>query len=83
MAQPKQNEPVYFFEWNGTGHDQFDATLRVIVAGGNSHHPKVHLTVLRADETFDNVNNIENVEIQDDMAGISYWLTRYAEWPLP
>lgn len=84
MAVPKRDEPVYFYEWDETEekHFLYDAVLRVVISSPNNKHPKVHLTVLGHDEVWRNVNNVENVEYQDDMTGLTYWRHRYGAWPL-
>lgn len=84
MANPKLNEPVYYLEWdqNQGRHILYDATLRVILSSPDMKRPRVHLTVQRRDanETLQNVNNVEEVEFQNDMTGISYWRKRFREW---
>jgi hypothetical protein len=84
MANPKQDEPVYYFEWDaGEGkHILYDANIRVLLNSPNMKRPKVHLTVLRQDETLDNINNVEEVEFQDT-TGVSYWRKRFQTWPVP
>jgi hypothetical protein len=82
MTRPQTNEAVYYFEWDGEKHVQHDATARVIFNTPNPGKPKCHLTVLRPDESSENVNNVDSIELQNDMTGISYYVRRHAVWPV-
>ncbi len=84
MPKPVEDEPVYFYEWRPatSDHKLYDATIRVLLTTGrNELHPRAHLVVLRQDESFENVNNVDNVEEEDDVTGKNYWKKRYGTWP--
>lgn len=84
MENPKTNEPVYFYEWDGnqSKHILYDATIRVLLPSPDMKRPKCHLTVQRRDaaETLQNINNVEEIEFQNDMSGQDYWRKRFLSW---
>jgi len=78
-ASVKTNEPVTYYEWNGVEHVRYDATIRILPGGDHPQHPKAHLSVLRYDESYDNVNNIENEE-NANITSESYYIRRFSDW---